>query len=401
MGPGGAGGGAAGGNLANLIVQITSKGFDDLKTSLADIQTAVGAVVLAINKLGVQMQESLKRPVQEATQATDKLKESWGAVGSTINFALGAAQGVILGFVRSGLNASAMGQIFQLQMERLSLTIAGLFGPEIRKVMELVNRFTSWIQGLSQAQKENIVRWVEGAAAALAVGLVLPRVLAGVMALGAGIKALGAAITGSLASTGIGALLPLIGLVVQAMTAWLVGTEKGRSMLAQLWETLQKLSEAFSRLGKALHLDEMFAAFNDYLADSARLALATANAINQLAEAMGLLSKEQQKAQKPTQAQTFFDTLTLGPARRAAVGAARELGLLAPEKTGEEKKRDMLLPRAGGFESLEATYQRIARASVGALSPEEKAANNLEEINRQLAQGINVNVNNPRPEIAR
>jgi len=62
------------------------------------------------------------------------------------------------GMVRQGIAASNVGQVLSFQMERLSRAIAGLFGPEIRKVIDLIGQFNTWLRQLTDQQRENIVQ---------------------------------------------------------------------------------------------------------------------------------------------------------------------------------------------------------------------------------------------------
>ncbi len=72
--------------------------------------------------------------------------------------------------------------------------------------------------------------------------------LGGLVAVAGGVRAVTAAILGLEASTGIGAFVPLIGLAVSAIAGLVIGTEKGRDMMARLWAALAPLGEAFGKL---------------------------------------------------------------------------------------------------------------------------------------------------------
>ncbi|MCC6421626.1 MAG: hypothetical protein IT429_25685 [Gemmataceae bacterium] len=155
------------------------------------------------------------------------------------------------GYVRAGLGASAVGQTLQLQFQQLNAVVAGLFGPELRKLVEVVGQVVEKLRSLTDAQRENVARWVMAGAAALTVVAIAPRV----------ISAIGGVITSmySLATaTGIasGGILPLLGGIATAVVALGAGTEVGRQgflglwesarpLLTQLWEVVEQLGTAF------------------------------------------------------------------------------------------------------------------------------------------------------------
>lgn len=365
----------------------------------ADTQMALGAIVLAVNKLGVQMQQQagrMKDGLQTVKKQADDLGTAFGKLGNLVNAGLGIGVASIVGFAKQGMALGVQGQLLQLHFERLALTISGMFRPEIQKITDMVARFTDWLQRLSAAQRESIAHWAQGAAAALAVGVALPRVLAGVQALAGGFKALGAAMTGSLSATGIGALLPLIGLLAQALIGILVGTERGREALAKLGEATRKLAESFARLAESMHLESAFAALVDGISTAiermAKLIEYTDTYINQLNEIA---------TKKGGSAFSDFFTFGLNEKQRDLILRAM-LGAGAAEE-GKGKKTGSRAPdigRSGGFESLTATYERIARASIGVRSPEDRAADTLDEMNRRMGDWDNL-FRNPRPDVAR
>lgn len=223
MSPGGSG------TLANLAVQFALQGQQTLQAAFDKIHQQVTAIAQAAEAMGEKM--------QKATNA--------------INIAVGAGVGIVANFVRQGLAASTMGQLFQVQMERLSLTIAGLFRPELEKVLGAVQKLTDWIQHLTDAQKASIARWIEGAAAAVGLAVILPRIVSGVRAVITAVIALGEAIAAAEVATGIGAILPLLGLVVEAMGLLLVGTQAGRQALSGLWDVIKQIGSALAKLWDA------------------------------------------------------------------------------------------------------------------------------------------------------
>lgn len=362
---------------AQAATKATAGAVDRLHASVnqhaADMQMAIGAVVLAVNKLTLAVTSSAqktKEKTAEAKKPVDDLGASFTHLGQMVNVALGAGVASIGGFIRQGMALSVTGQIMQIHMERLALAMSGLFRPEINKVIQGIERLTSWLANLSDRQREHIAGWLKAGAAALVMGLALPRVFAGVQALIGGFRALGAAISGSLASTGIGALLPLIGLAVQGITMLLVGTEGGRAALARMGEACARLGRVLGDLAEKLHLQD---ALEGVGAGIGVLVDATAEWVKQLTKAIELLDK----------ITAGKGSTLLGDAIKASI---TPFGGMLNQDTKKKKPPDRSsdLHRAGGFENIEDTYRRVALAAskVGSAgkSPEEKTADNTEPV---------------------
>ena len=180
-----------------------------------------------INKEKAAQKEILdakKAAAQEAgriaKEAAQRVSESISAVQkatqSFVNQAAAAfdqAKAGLMAWVTAGVAASSAGQVLSFQMEALSRNVAGLFGPEIQKVTDLVQNLTTWIRGLSDEQRENIAQWIMGAAVGGTVAAILPKIVAGVQAATIGVKAL----TVALASSGWGAIVPIAGAAVTAL----------------------------------------------------------------------------------------------------------------------------------------------------------------------------------------
>ena len=56
------------------------------------------------------------------------------------------------------VSASAVGQTLQLQFQQLNMVVAGLFGPELRKLVQVVAQITEKLRNLTDVQRENIAR---------------------------------------------------------------------------------------------------------------------------------------------------------------------------------------------------------------------------------------------------
>lgn len=205
--------------LAELFVEFVTKGVDGTLTAINKVHDSLTGVKAGMEKV--------------ATAAV----YSWGIASASI-----------AGFVRAGLSGTAMAAQLSFQMNALSRNIAGLFAPEIQRAINLVRSLVEWFRGLTDEQRSNIVRWIEGATVAAGVAILLPRIVSGIQAVILGLRALAVAIAGVEASTGIGAILPLIGAAAAAITALVIGTEAGRGALGKFWDVLKGIAEALGKI---------------------------------------------------------------------------------------------------------------------------------------------------------
>ena len=230
--------------LAELFVAFTTRGVEALQQSIGSIHT------------------SLKQ-----------VETGAAAVGRVASYAFATAGLAAYGFAKAGLSASSAGQVLSFEMERLSRTIAGLFGPEIRALINYLNQVHNWFAQLTDKQRENIAMWVKAAAAGLAVAIILPRVIGFVALLVNGLRAATVAFAMLNASTG-GALVFLGGLitVLAGMGAASTVAEGGLSALVGSFQQLFAIAqEMFGRIVTAMQplLDvgqRLFAALGPLLA---------------------------------------------------------------------------------------------------------------------------------------
>jgi hypothetical protein len=190
------------------------------------------------------------------------VQESANKVGSSIGGVLNhltMATGAIVGFATAGVALSVTGQLMTFQIERLSRTISGLFGPEIRKLIDFISKLTDWINKLNAEQKRQIAYLLEGAIAFVALTKILPFFTGMVISATTAVVDFAAAIMAGEIATGIGALIPLLGLAAAALGGFLVATETGRGILGKLWETLKPLGDGFLKVVDAV--SELFEAF--------------------------------------------------------------------------------------------------------------------------------------------
>src|SRR4029077_13881557 len=138
------------GSLADLFVTFSAKGAEALKATIGSLKTELNKVQTGIDNLGRKA-----------------------------GIAFATLSGTVGGLVTAGAAGSAQMNYFTAQMERLSRGVASIFVPEMEKVIGLVQRAANWFQSLTGAPQRNIAQWIEGAAVALGVAMVLPKVAAG------------------------------------------------------------------------------------------------------------------------------------------------------------------------------------------------------------------------------
>lgn len=166
----------------------------------------------------------------------------------------GLITGAVGGFVTAGVAASAVGQTLSLKMQQLSLTIGGLFKPEILAVIDAVTRFTGYLQSLDTATKEQIATWIKAAVAGLGVAMVLPRITAGLTLAATAARALGGALLGvQAAGGGLLAVIGGVGAALVGLGAASVVAEDGFTGLLTLGQgAAAPLLGAIEKIGAAL-----------------------------------------------------------------------------------------------------------------------------------------------------
>ena len=257
-----------------------------------------GKLADLIINFSLQGVEVFQKGLDQAQAGLKKVADGAEKAGAVVQAAFGKASLVLGGLVTAGVAASAWGQQFGFYMERLSRVVAGLFGPEIQKVLGWLRQLTNTLASLSDAQRTQIAHFVEGAAAALAMAIVLPKVFAGVQLLVGGI---GELVAGMLAlDVETGGLLPLLGMLVTGFAALAVGTEVGRNGLGGLWKAVQPLVEAFGKLAteamKAIGpiIDVGLQLFQGFADAVAAVMPAIVSAVQTVGAALGAAFKELQ-----------------------------------------------------------------------------------------------------------
>jgi len=199
-----------------------------------------------------QGQENLQAALKGVKAQLDSIENGVKLVGPMMTQAFGAARERVESFVRSGIQSSTWGTVFQFQLDRLSRTVAGLFTPEIRKAVEGLNQFTNWLQRLSPHTKEFAASLLKGGVAMLAVATVMPKVTGAIFAAVPAVVSLTGAILGLEGSTGFGALLPVLGFVVTGLSALAAGAFVGTGGLGKLWNMVKPLAAGLSELWQSV-----------------------------------------------------------------------------------------------------------------------------------------------------
>lgn len=235
--------------LASLFVEFAAKGVSGVQQALAGVQQQIQNV---------------------AAGAT--------AFGQVAEAAFGRAKIALVGVVTAGIAASSTGQVLHFQMEQLSRTVAGLFSPELLKLSQLLRTVTDWFRNLSDAQREMVARFALGGAAALAVATVLPRLVVGLGAAVAAIRAVTTAMVAFNVSTG--GIVVAIGAIIAAFAAVGAGAQVVEGGLGKLFSSLQPIFEALSSVFQTL-----VTAFEPVLAVASKLFTVFAEVAAKLIEA--------------------------------------------------------------------------------------------------------------------
>lgn len=264
-------GGAQGAPLANLFVQFSQQGMQQLIDAILALEKELQALTDLVGDFSAQLQISIDASITGLSNLDaiiKALETEFQKLADIASNALKSITAAITGLITVGVHLSALGQQLAFVFQQLALTIAGLFAPEIQKIIDLIQRLTNWINNLTDAQRANLARWAEAIAAASTVLILFPRLISTIQLVTSAVKALTAAIAVGLSSSGIGALLPLISLLVAALTALFVGTEQGRNALVKLWEAFKPLidvlGELLSEIGGVI--TEIFAALAEAIA---------------------------------------------------------------------------------------------------------------------------------------
>lgn len=174
------------------------------------------------------------------------------AFASVAQTAFAGAVASVTGFARAGLQGTAEAARLSVQFQFLSREIASVFRPVVDSVTTQIAQLVEWFRGLTGEQQDNLLAWAKGAVVGLTVAAILPKVFVGIQALVVGFNLLTAAITGTLSSTGLGALLPILGFAVAGLTALVAGTLTATGAFDGFWDALKPIGAAVQEVFAAL-----------------------------------------------------------------------------------------------------------------------------------------------------
>ncbi len=289
----------------------------------------------------------------------------------------------LAGWVTAGVMASSSGQILGYQFAELSRQIASLFTPIIRALIDQMGALIRWFQNLSGAQQAGLRYIALFIAGLTAVAFVVP-ILVGLIK---GLIAVFTAMTAAIAAMNFVLLTSPVFLIAAGVAA-LAAAALAVGVAFLGWERSLKI------VGELVSL----------------AATAAADLAHIMGEAFGGEGREA-KAFDPG---AFLGSMLTGTnfgegqdgvtaserlsrsVRASMRGLIQPIGQgsrgLLPDLTnlfapGADMGREELAPRMGGFENVEATYRRIAEASIKIgggtdKTPAEQAVEELQKIVR-------------------
>lgn len=378
-----AAGGAASSAWAGLPLELAAAG--------AAVATLGPEVLTASQKVEVLKNAMIALSQVKAENAAAAAKATGDAIGEVSNrgamlaLKLGAAIGYLTGqvmsFARSGLAASAAGDVLNMQFQRLGLAVAGLFGPEIEAVSKAVEKLTNWLAGLSDSARSSLAHFLMMGISMGSMAGIMAVVTRAIGGLVSAIRVMTVAFTqGLVAAGGMMALLPGIGLIVSLLGSMLLTSESGRDALGKLGEALAPIAVAVAHLAELVApLLEVLAIGIGWLADHIVMVLAVAGtAFLVVAIKVGVLTK----------AIRLLWTTTLGWVGIILIAAEALYHLFGMEKKGKDD-RSSLAQKSSGFAAIESHYEEIARRSVAVgmgKDVQEKQLSELEQINKNTGR---------------
>lgn len=219
--------------LLGTVARAAQTGFG----VVASGAVAVGGVVAS--GMGTAA-TAMARVAQGAAQMAGQIQSAMSLASISV---LGFSASVG-GFVAAGVRFSYVGDQISLYLQRISLAMSGLFRPELTKAIDLLRGVTNWLYSLSEAQRENIARWIMAGAAALATAAILPRIISGITGVIGAVRALTLAILEGEFATGIGAILPVIGAAVAGLVVLNGGMEGVKKVFTSVMEVVRPVFEA-------------------------------------------------------------------------------------------------------------------------------------------------------------
>lgn len=354
--------------IGELFVELRATGADLVRRSLEEVGER-------LRRLGTEARWTF-------TGLADMIVGS-SNVAQHLSAALSPITGHLYGMFRQGLAASGAGQLLNLQMERLSHQIASIFVPQIKIVLDNLDKLVRWFRSLTGEQQETLRKTGLFIGAIMAAGVILPRVIAAVTALRAAFAALNAMMIGASLTNPWMLALAAIGLLLVALSDGETAMEKMANVALNLSKIFEGWAEGIKSVGELLGKLNVSGGDKDkgwgYYVRNYAPVTAGGDVMAEWSKSKGESRSNQNLARV-----TGMAFLPIG----VLSSLGRAVGLIEPLKDSDEaKKREDLGSRVGGFEAIDATYKRIAQASLmasmsgkGGKPPEERTADTLEEI---------------------
>jgi len=387
--------------LADLVIEFTTKGV-----------------------------EAFRKAIDGAHTKLEQFKGAAQQLGSHISSAFNYASAAIVGFATAGVHASQTGELFRMQFERLSLAIAGLFRPEIQKILELIQRFTNWLNKLDPHMKTMIGHFLAAAIAGLGVSKVLlGPLMSAIQVTLLGMQLLTAAgIELNIVTAGIPLL---IGAIVTVFGGLAVGTQTGRNALKGLWEIfkplidgLKPIIDIFMEIGRVVGsvfgqafqvVGIILKSFFSILGAGLSILGAILKVVLLPFTILGRLIEKIMEMLKPlTDKFSELAETLVGKVVKSAMLVVKWvdkmidkifdlLGLGKSAVDKDKENRSTEIARSPGFEAPEAVFMRIAAASVNlgaGKSVEEEQLDELRGI-RENTGKTHESVENQKPPYTR
>lgn len=383
--------------LVEYLVTLEAAGQDAVNTAVAGVKERLQALDPVIGQFARTFAEAFVAAQQQAARMAQAQRELATVTGMTAERQRQLAQafsltaGPLMGFIRSGLQGTAQGELLSLRMQMLSREIANLFLPAINAAVNGLVRLTEWFRSLSGQQQESIARWVAVGTSVLGVSIILPKVAAGFALVGNALTTAFAfnpilALVGVLVGVGLAAdntgelvadlarsfrplfqavgevvrpLLEFAGAVATALAPQIKRLAEILALPVVQWGLLAAgMLAVMPRLvGGVLSLGAAFTTLRGAIAASIPLLMELADLarnISDIGTGPAFLNLAQNAGLAATPPVSRFGTFVpMTAEQRAAAGL--------PPAPGQGRRE--LEPRGGGFEGLMETFRRLQAAS--------------------------------------
>lgn len=326
--------------------------------------------------LAVEAEKAAAKAFKENQQKMAEAAEAAARRITTTQLALAGGyvylSSKLMGFIQAGIAGTGFADIMNFRFQQLHREIAAIFTPAIMGVINALEKLVAWFQRLDGHQQTLIRNTAIASVAFLGMVTILPQIAAG-------IRLVGVAIQAAMASTGIGAIVAVVG----ALAALFVGTEKGRSALGKMMQAFQPIIDQVTRL-VGIVMDALAPALDGIVELIAAQVEAWGPVIQALMPVFELVGEIVQLlaggmgAQIKIIAELVKDILV--PAFELLRPVLELMAIVAKGFSGVIRALSEMLgiggnrrrggerfsapsPSAGGFESIEATFRRLEEAS--------------------------------------